>query len=156
MHEIPTANHILVLQGDFEAFTPQELYDYFLTPSLVTQWWPDEAQISPCVGGKYCFTWPSMGWTLQGEYKEIEPGERISFSWKWNHDPVDYPTLEVALDFAPAINGGALLTITQGQYDESTAQQEDRAGHREGWIHFCMKLAGLREGKQDTELTGGE
>jgi uncharacterized protein YndB with AHSA1/START domain len=152
MHPLPSGPSELVLQGDFEAFSPQELFDYWVTPSLLTQWWPEEAQVNACPGGEYCFSWPSMNWTLQGTFKEIAPGERLSFTWKWNHDPQDEEHLVVTVDFAGADTAGTLLTIHHGPYGDSEEDQEARQGHLEGWIHFCMKLAGLRDGIQDSTI----
>ena len=33
----------LVLVSEFEAFSAVELFDYFVRPELVVQWWPREA-----------------------------------------------------------------------------------------------------------------
>jgi uncharacterized protein YndB with AHSA1/START domain len=152
MHQLSSGPEQLILQGDFPAYPRQELFDYWVTPSLVTQWWPSEADISPCSSGSYSFSWPEMGWVLRGIYEEFLPAERLVFSWKWNHEPVDSPTYRVALDFADGDNGGTLLTIRQGVYSELPESQQTRQGHIEGWIHFCMKLAGLRDGIQDSTL----
>jgi uncharacterized protein YndB with AHSA1/START domain len=152
MHELPSGKNLLILQGDFEAFSPQELFDYWVTPSLVTQWWAVEAEIVPGQGGSYKLSWPEMGWELQGVYKEFNPPEKIVFTWHWNHEPVETDPLQVSIDFDYAANGGTMLTITHGRYDDTPAAQAARQGHLEGWIHFCMKLAGLREGIQDSVL----
>ena len=152
MHQLPSGPEQLILQGDFPAFSRQELFDYWVTPTLVTQWWPREAEIEPCVGSSYRFTWPEMGWQLQGTYEEFLPAERLVFTWKWNHEPVDNPTYRVALDFDDAENGGTLLTIRQGPYLNGPSDQQARQGHVEGWIHFCMKLAGLKHGIQDSTI----
>jgi uncharacterized protein YndB with AHSA1/START domain len=152
MHQLPSGNDQVVLEGDFEAFSRQELFDYWVTPTLLTQWWPKEAEVIPGKGGTYKFSWPSMGWVLEGKYLEFEPGEKLGFTWKWNHEP-DRPGLYVELRFSDAPNGGTLLHIGQGTYTDSPQSQEDRQGHIEGWIHFCMLLAGLKEGIQDSKLT---
>lgn len=152
MHDISPDSSKLVVQGDFESFLPQELFDYWTTASLVTQWWPEEAEILPGPGGHYTFTWPTMGWTLQGDYTEFAPPSTLGFSWKWNHEPVERPPLHVSVAFEEAENGGTLLTITHEPYADTPEEQRDRRGHLEGWLHFCMKLAGLREGVQDTVL----
>ena len=152
MHQLPYGSDTLIVQGDFEAFSPQELFDYWITPSLLVQWWPEEAEVNPCEGGPFKFSWPSMNWVLQGNYKEIVPAERVAFTWKWNHDPADSPALNVVVDFAAADAAGTLLTIHHGPYGSSAEDQEARQGHLEGWIHFCMKLAGLREGIQDSTI----
>ena len=153
MHQLPTGNDQLVLEGDFEGFTKQELFDYWVTPSLLTQWWPEEAELNPCKGGAYKFSWPSMGWVLEGKYLEFEPAQKLGFTWKWNHEPVERPALYVELRFQDAMNGGTLLHIGQGPYDDSSESQTDRQGHLEGWIHFCMRLAGLKEGIQDSKIS---
>ncbi len=153
MHQLSSTNQELILEGDFEGFTRQELFDYWVTPSLLTQWWPEEAEVMPGKGGSYKFSWPAMGWVLQGKYKEFVSGERLGFTWKWNHEPVDRPALYVELRFSDRPNGGCILHIGQGLYDESPESQSDRQGHIEGWIHFCMRLAGLKPGIQDTMLT---
>lgn len=152
MHVLPTDNKQVLLQGDFPAFSRQEIFDYWVTPTLLTQWWPEEAEVLPGKGGNYKFSWPSMGWVLQGKYVEFSPADRLSFTWKWNHEPAENASLTVEVDFGDAPEGGTMLTIKHGPYGESETSQADRQGHIEGWIHFCMKLAGLKEGIQDSEI----
>ena len=153
MHQLPSGNDQLLLEGEFEAFGKQELFDYWVTPTLLTQWWPREAEVVPGKGGTYKFLWPEMGWELQGKYLEFEPANKLGFTWKWNHEPIDRPTLYVELRFQDGPNGGTLLTIGQGPYTDSPESQVDRQGHLEGWTHYCMLLAGLKEGIQDRALT---
>lgn len=145
MQQLPSGNDRIIVQGHFSGFTQQELFDHWVTPSLLTQWWPEEAEVMPGMGGNYCFRWPTMGWELKGEYKDFTPGERLIFTWQWSHEPVELEPLRVTVDFDPALEGGSVMTITQGMYGESPAHQQDRQGHVEGWIHFGMVLAGLRQ-----------
>jgi len=151
MHEVPSSNSELVVQGDFEAFSPQELFDYWVTPSLITQWWCEVAVIRPCHDGDFTLSWPKIGWELKGRYTEFDPPSKLAFTWKWNHDIEDRAALSVALSFDPVLSGGTLLTITHGPYSDDPEDQAARKGHLEGWIHFCMKLASLRPGGQDSE-----
>jgi hypothetical protein len=41
---------------------------------------------------------------------------------------------------------GARMAVHQGPFGEEASEQEDRQGIVEGWIHFGMRLAGLRVG----------
>lgn len=149
MHQMPSPNDRLVVEGDFTAFKPQELFDHFVTASLLTQWWPEKAQVNPGVGGDYRLEWPDMGWVLTGKYTTYEPGKHLVMTWHWNHDPDHVPERTVDLTFAPAVDGGTVLTIVHATYGDSETEQQERQGHLEGWIHFGMKLAGLRPGSAE-------
>ena len=160
MHEVDSSAEELVLQGDFEAFTPEEMFEHWTNPSLLQRWWPHCAEVSPGLGGHYKFTWPEFGWTLDGNYTEWAPGKSLGFTWHWSHEPDDPGNMKVRLTFDPIIQEesepgkelplGTMLTITQGPYDNSAEGQRSRQEHLEGFVHFCMRLAGLRVGKQDS------
>jgi uncharacterized protein YndB with AHSA1/START domain len=115
-------------------------------PDFLKLWWPQEAQVRSGVGGEYTFSWPSRDWVLHGTYTAWEPGRKLGFTWKWNFDPADMPEMQVDVSFTARENGVTDLTIVQEPYSDSEADQVARQGHREGWLHFCMRLAGLREG----------
>ena len=145
MKEIPSGTERLVLYGDFFNFTPEELFDYWVVPELLTQWWPKVAEIDPKVGGSYHFSWPEQDWLLRGTFEEFERGKRLRFSWIWNHPPGQQAPLWVELFFMP-IENGTRLSIFHGPYADIESDQGAKQGHLEGWIHFGMRLAGLRPG----------
>ena len=145
MKEIPSSPDILVTYGDFLGFSPEELFDYWVTPELITSWWPKVALIDPKVGGAYRFSWPESGTYLQGTYGAFDRGKHLKFSWTWNHEPGVYEPLWVDLYFMP-IDGGTRLSIFHGPYTDSEGDQIARQGNLEGWIHFGMLLAGQRIG----------
>jgi uncharacterized protein YndB with AHSA1/START domain len=145
MHQLPTPKNRLLVEGHFSGFSPQELFDHWVTPSLLVQWWPQEAHVQAGVGGNYRFFWPDMGWELTGEYKEWVPGERLVFTWRWNFDPEGSEPKTVEVGFAVSPEGGSIMTIEHWPYDDGEESQNDRQGHLEGWIHFGMRLGGLRE-----------
>jgi uncharacterized protein YndB with AHSA1/START domain len=130
--------------GVFDGFTPQELFDYWVKPELVVQWWPREAIIDPKVGGAYAFSWPEQTWHLRGTYTAFEPGKHLGFTWSWDHDRNSAP-LQVDLTFEETENG-TKLTVDHGKWDDTPEAQDERKGVIEGWIHFGMRLAGLRTG----------
>jgi uncharacterized protein YndB with AHSA1/START domain len=135
----------LNLSADFSNFTPQELFEYFTTPHLITQWWPETAEIDARLHGKYRLGWPSMSWELFGKFTRFEPGQRLAYSWKWKHAP-DLPERQVDILFE-TLGDGARLTLTHGAYMDNSRDRADRQSHLDGWSHFLARLQNLvREG----------
>jgi uncharacterized protein YndB with AHSA1/START domain len=144
--DVSPSTDTIRVEGEFAAFSPAELFDYFVKPDLVVQWWPREATVDPREGGEYKFSWPEQGWHLQGRYTRFEPGARLGFTWSWDHDQTKYEPQQVELAFEQ-IEGGTKLTIDHGPWTQDGSEQTDRQGVIEGWIHFGMRLAGLRTGE---------
>lgn len=137
-------SHSLVLIGAFDGYEPSELFAMWVVPDFLMRWWPEFATVESGLGGGYRFEWPERDWVLQGEYSAWEPGSCLGFTWNWNHDPAD--RRDVTIRFEPREEGGTKLTIEQRPYTDETSDQTLRSAHREGWMHFCMRLAGLRAG----------
>jgi uncharacterized protein YndB with AHSA1/START domain len=137
----------LVLTGAFEGYDPSELFAMWVVPDFLMRWWPEVAEVRSGVGGHYKFSWPGRNWILEGAYTAWEPGGRLGFTWKWNFDPADKAEMQVEVLFRAREEGGTDLIIMHSPYSDSQEDQTTRDGHREGWMHFCMRLAGLREGE---------
>jgi uncharacterized protein YndB with AHSA1/START domain len=146
MRQIPSAPEIAVVSGDFEQFTPEELYDYFTSPGLLTRWWPTDAEVDRQVGGEYHFAWPANDWHLRGKYTALDPSSHIGFTWSWDHEPSHITPKLVDIWFMPMYEHGSRLAIYHGPFDTSESDQSARQGIVEGWIHFGMALAGMRVG----------
>jgi uncharacterized protein YndB with AHSA1/START domain len=141
--QLPTELDTLVVEADYPGVTATALFDYWTQAALLTQWWPQEAEIEPCVGGAYHLAWPAMAWHLRGQYTVFEPGERLGFTWRWDHDDPAEPTRQVDVTFTP-LTDGTRLTVTHGPYDASPHDQELRAEHHlVGWTHFLRQLQSL-------------
>jgi len=144
MREIPCPKDRAIVSGDFGGFTPEELFDYWTKPELIVQWWPKVAAVDPRVGGEYRFSWKETA--LYGTYTAFEPGVHLGFTWAWTHHPVEAgKPLQVDLYFMP-VDNGIRLAVHHGPFELSQADQEARQGIIEGWIHFGMLLAGLKDG----------
>jgi uncharacterized protein YndB with AHSA1/START domain len=141
MIEVPSLPEQVVVVGEFPFYKPEELFAYWVTPELLKEWWPPEAEVDPRLGGKYRFSWPSMNWHLSGEYTTFEQGKELGFTWSWNHDPSSFEPLQVTVFFMETADG-TRMSIFHGPFAGSDA--EARQGILEGWIHFGMRLAGLR------------
>ena len=91
------------------------------------------------VGGKYRLTWKDQNWTLEGTVKEFDPGKKFVFSWHWNVNKPDEPTLEVTCTFTKT-EKGAKLTIKHGPNAADEKGQQDRKGYIDGWNQFVAAL----------------
>jgi uncharacterized protein YndB with AHSA1/START domain len=138
--------------GYFDHMSPNALFRHLTEPDLVTKWWPPTAVSDPRLGGKFIYTWPESNWTLRGEYIAFDPGRHVSFSWCWDHEPVEHGNQIVDMWIEPYLEDGSLLGIFHGKFAETELDQAARQGIAEGWIHFCMHLAGLTDSDDDDQL----
>lgn len=121
------------------------VYAAWTDPVQLKEWWgPKRAQTLKIVadtrvGGKY--RWDLVNdegeqMCCRGEYRELVPGKRVVFTWKWdddeaweNHDSV------VAVDFSDR-DGGTELTLRH----ELLPSEESRNRHNEGWNSVVDRL----------------
>ncbi|MEY2541124.1 MAG: hypothetical protein QOI22_726 [Verrucomicrobiota bacterium] len=137
-------NHSLEIKRHIKA--PRDrVYAAWTDPAQLKQWFgPESVQTHDLiadarVGGK--FRWDlsnSEGekMTCCGEYRELQPGKKIVFTWQWQDDE-DWENhisiVTVELDDA---EGGTELRLTH----EQLPNQESRDGHTRGWNSALDKL----------------
>ncbi len=138
------AERTLVIERFFDA--PRELVlDAWTKPEHLTQWWgPNDFTLPFCeldfrVGGRYRFCMRSPEgedhW-VWGEYSEIEPPERLSFTW--NREDANgniWNSTVVRLTFVDE-DGRTRFTLTQTLFD-TTADRDD---HNGGWTQCLERL----------------
>lgn len=146
MKQIPSEPQIAVISGDFEQFSPTELYEYFTDSGKLVAWWPKVAEVTAVVGGQLHLAWPDNDWHMRGVYTALEPGVHVGFTWAWDHEPSHVGAKQVDIWFQPLMESGSRIAIYHGPYDVSEQDQGSKQGVIEGWIHFGMILAGLRDG----------
>lgn len=138
----------LVLTADFKGFSVEEMWDYWATSEGLIKWWPQEAEVGEKVGGLYQPTWRNEDgeilWQLLGRIEVWEPNKKLGFSWKWQFDPEDAPTLHVIVEFSK-VEGGVNVKITHSKFDPNNDDQLNRESLKGGWEQFCTKLARLKE-----------
>ncbi len=144
MIEVPSGSEQIVIVGDFQLFSAQELFEYWVQPDLLKYWWTERAETDPRVGGRYKLSWPEMDWVLEGEYTTVEPGKHLGFTWSWNHEPEVGPK-QVDVYFSELAEA-TRVGIYHSPFEGNSA---DRQGVVEGWIHFGMRLAGLRRMEEE-------
>jgi uncharacterized protein YndB with AHSA1/START domain len=117
------------------------VFDYWTQPVLLREWWPQEAEIEPQYGGHYHLSWPAMDWHLRGRYTHFEPGKRLAFTWRWDHDEEGSQETVVDVTFEHTLDRGTRLLLTHGPYAETLEDQNLRLEHHlAGWLHFLPRL----------------
>jgi len=127
------------------------VYQAWTDPVQMKEWWgPDNVRTLKIVadtriGGKY--RWDLVNpegeqMSVFGEYRELIPGRKIVFTWKWDDDEdwQNYTSL-VSVEFSDR-DGGTELRLTH----EQLPSEESRDRHNQGWNsvldrleRFCMK-----------------
>lgn len=123
-------------------------------PPEVARWWGPDGFTIPSVesdlrpGGAYRIAMrPPEGelFYLVGEFLEVEPPERLVYTFRWKDpDPEDRETV-VTLSLHDIDAGRSELVLDQGDF----ASERRRALHEEGWSQGLGKLGELFASQRD-------
>jgi len=123
--------------------TPERLFKAWTDPAQLGTWFgpPGHAasveEMDVRVGGRYRFgmVGPALGEPkfVFGEYREITPPSRVSFTWSWEHD--DVKNTLVTIDFNE-VPGGTELVLMHAKLPHDKAIQS----HTAGWTGTLDRL----------------
>jgi uncharacterized protein YndB with AHSA1/START domain len=121
------------------------VYAAWTDPAQLKQWFgPETVQTRELVADVrvgWKFRWDLSNpegeeMTCRGEYRELQPGKKIVFTWRWEDDE-DWENhasiVTVELDDA---GGGTALRLTHAKLPNN----ESRDGHTRGWNSALDKL----------------
>ncbi|MGH8093536.1 MAG: SRPBCC family protein [Chthoniobacterales bacterium] len=114
---------------------PAEMKEWFGPENCQTRSLTAEAR----VGGK--FHWDVINpegeeMTVRGEYRELQPGRRIVFTWQWQDDEDwEDQTSVVTVELEDA-EGGTELRLRHAQLPNESSCQ----GHTRGWSSALNRL----------------
>ena len=74
--------------------------------------------------------------TVEGEYRELEPGRKIVFSWQWQEDEEWEGYLSIVTVELEETDKGTEVRLRH----ESLTSEKSRQGHTEGWNSVLDKL----------------
>jgi uncharacterized protein YndB with AHSA1/START domain len=122
------------------------VYAAWTDPAQLKQWFgPENVQTRDLiadarVGGK--FRWDltnSEGetMTVHGEYRELQPGRKIVFTWQFEDDEIWENHISVVTVELSDRDGGTELRLIH----EQLPNEESRDGHTGGWNSSLDKLA---------------
>lgn len=131
------------------AESPEQVFRCLTDPELLARWWGPHGFTTPeidldlRVGGRYRLTMrPPDGaaFHLAGEFLEIEPPQRLAYTFRWE-EPVPDDRETVAVLGLRATNDGSRVSLRQAGF----ATEERVALHRSGWTDSFDKLRELLE-----------
>lgn len=134
-----TDGSLIVVRTTIDGASPGVLWRLWTEPDGLTSWWSDRADVD-LAGRTLHFEWPGMDWHLRGRILEWLPERRLTFTWRWDHEPT-LPERTVAVELEPIAEGaGTLLTLRHGTYGEGDLEAADRQSHIDGWNYFLPRL----------------
>ena len=139
----PTGANSLDLTETFPQ-PPARLWPSLVQPAELVRWWgphgfsTSEPQVDLRPGGSYRLTMhPPTGdaFHVTGEFLEVAPGRRLSFTFRYEEPAPDDRETVVVLELAIA-DGGTKVLLSQGPF----ATEERRQLHRTGWTESFERL----------------
>lgn len=140
MNEI--APRVVEVRVRLEA-TPEVVFPYLTESERYAKWQGVRADLDPRPGGVFQ-VWMDADTVARGEYVEVEPHQRVVFTWGWEgNDAVPPGSTTVEIELA-ADGDATTLTLRHSGLPEG----EPAAMHEEGWRLFTSRLAQV--------VTGGD
>lgn len=118
------------------AATPADVFAYFTDPDKIVVWQASSAELDARPGGRFSMDVTGRGDIARGQYLDIDPPHRISFSWVWDSQPRDTQADSVVeVTLIPDGDGTFLRLVHRGIPE---ANQQASSG---GWAHHLDRLA---------------
>jgi uncharacterized protein YndB with AHSA1/START domain len=123
------------------AARPETVFAHFTDPAKMVLWMGTEATLDPRPGGTCRINVNGVA-PILGEYIEVDPYDRIVFTWGWEQRWFDMPpkSSEVEVTFTPD-GDGTLVKLTHTRIPEAAARF-----HTFGWTHYMERLRVVAEG----------
>jgi uncharacterized protein YndB with AHSA1/START domain len=121
------------------------VYAAWTDPAQLKEWWGPESVrtrnlvADPRVGGKYRWDLTNPEgeeMTVFGEYRELVPGKKIVFTWKWDDDANWEEHNSIVTVELSDRDGGTELHFIH----EKLPSEESRDRHNEGWNSVLDRL----------------
>jgi uncharacterized protein YndB with AHSA1/START domain len=119
--------------------TPEEVFDYLVTPTGLTAWMGVHATLEPHAGG--VFQVDIAGSPIRGRFIEVVRPSWVVVSWGVAGSE-EFPsgTSRVSFTLTPT-EGGTRVDLLHSDLPELRV-----AGHVDGWAHFLPRLASAAQG----------
>lgn len=120
----------------------ERVFAAWTDPAKLRHWFAPEdgletdAELDLRVGGTYRFTMRSS--SVHGKYTEINPPNKLVFTWRWDHEASDNEML-ITVELRPHQDGGTRLILTH----ERLPNAEQRDSHASGWNRNLSRLEHL-------------
>lgn len=123
---------------------PERVYRFFTEPALWSRWQGTSATVEAKPGGVLQVTMGPHGSGLaEGRFLELDPFERIVFTWGWASSPLSTlpPGSTLVTVHLRPDGDGTLVTLTH-----DSLPQGEREIHEAGWALYLDRLVTVVEG----------
>jgi uncharacterized protein YndB with AHSA1/START domain len=129
--------------------SPEVVYEAISSAEHLREWWPDEAELDPVIGGAGSVT---FGDPTSPDAKsealivvEADPPRRFAFRWVYEDAPAtETNSLLVTFDLI-ASGDGTVLRFSEAGFRErgweAAVLEEAYLDHSRGWDYFLPRLA---------------
>lgn len=120
----------------------EHVFKFFVEPERLSKWLGRSARLQPRPGGQFRFEVTEGEWCV-GEYLEVVPPRRVSFTWGWENEGLSLPpgSSVVEVELKPENSGTRLTLVHRGLPDADSL-----ALHADGWSRYLPRLDRVARG----------
>ncbi|HEX6270422.1 MAG TPA: SRPBCC domain-containing protein [Anaerolineales bacterium] len=111
------------------------------------RWFPTRVESDPRPGGKFKFVWefanPKENGSQEGNYVEIVPNEKLSYTWTAGSDPT------LVTFVLSEVNGETMVELNHSTAEDGADEKKLHADHANQWGFFLMNLKSYLEAGVD-------
>lgn len=121
---------------------PETIFGFLTDPALMARWMGQHVQLEPHAGGNYRVDINGQA-IARGEFLEVVPNQRVSFSFGWEGDGAPVPPGSSVVEITLTPDGEA--TVVRLEHSGLPAEAREEHGH--GWQHYLDRLTAVVEGR---------
>jgi uncharacterized protein YndB with AHSA1/START domain len=115
---------------------PETIWSFLVEPEKVVKWEAAIADLDPRPGGQMRLDMFGDGTVALGEYRDVQPYERLSYTWGWEGDE-GHPPGSTLVEITLTPDGADTIV----RLEHSQLPTDDAATrHAEGWEHYLARL----------------
>lgn len=125
------------------AASPDHVFRFFVDPEWLPRWLGVAAELDPRPGGVFRFEVTEGEWCV-GEYLDVDPPHRVSFTWGWENKTMNLSpgSSVVEVDLVTDGGGTRVTLVHRGLPDTDSL-----ALHADGWSRYLPRLEQVARGQ---------